>query len=131
MKTVLFLCVHNAGRSQMAAAFFNSMANGKAVAISAGSQPADSVNPIAADVMLEEGLDIRGNRPQRVTFEMMANVDRAVTMGCGDACPVTTVPTIPWDLEDPAGKPVEVVRTIRDEIKRRVAALVEEVLPVE
>jgi protein-tyrosine-phosphatase len=130
MKTVLFICIHNAGRSQMAEAFFNQMARGKAKAISAGSHPADTVNPAAVAVMHEEGLDISRNTPKLLTREMMDGVDRAVTMGCGDACPVTTVKTEDWGLEDPKGKPVEQVRKIRDDIRRRVAKLVKEMTAV-
>lgn len=126
MKTVLFICVHNAGRSQMAEAFFNQMAKGKARAISAGSHPAETVNPAAAAVMLEEGLNISGNKPKLLTQVMMYGVERAITMGCGDACPVTTVKTEDWGLEDPKDKPIEQVRKIRDEIKTRVAKLVKE-----
>jgi len=128
MKTVLFICVHNASRSQMAEAFFNMMADGKARAISAGSQPADYVNPVAVQAMREAGLDIGQSKPKPLTLEMMENVDRAVTMGCGDVCPVTTVPTDDWDLEDPHGKPIERVRTIRDEIKIRVGELLKQMV---
>lgn len=126
MKTVLFICVHNAGRSQMAEAFFNQMAKGKAKAISAGSQPADTVNTAAVAVMREEGLDISRNKPKLLTRDMMDGVERAITMGCGDSCPVTTVKTEDWGLEDPKGKPVEQVRKIRDDIRGRVAKLVKE-----
>lgn len=126
MKTVLFICIHNAGRSQMAEAFFNRMAGGKARAISAGSQPADGVNPLAAQAMNEVGLDISRNKPKLLTPEMMDGVDRAVTMGCGDVCPVTTVPTDDWELEDPKDKNIERVRIIRDEIKARVSDLIKE-----
>ena len=127
MKTVLFICVHNAGRSQMAEAFFNHIAGGKARAISAGSQPADEVNPVAAQAMKEAGLDISRNKPKLLTLEMMKGVDRAVTMGCGDVCPVTTVQTDDWDLEDPKDKPLEEIRRIRDEIKERVNTLIDKV----
>jgi arsenate reductase len=126
MKTVLFICVHNSGRSQMAEAYFNQMAKGKARAISAGSQPADRVNPTVAEAMLEEGIDIRGNKPRLLTHEMMEGIDRAVTMGCENACPYTTVRTEDWGLEDPKDKPIERVRKIRDEIKNKVATLIAE-----
>ena len=127
MKRIMFICVHNAGRSQMAEAFFNRMAKGKAKAISAGSHPADRINPTAAAVMREEGFDISHNKPKQLTTEMMVGIDRAITMGCGDACPLTTVETEDWGLEDPKDKPIEQVRKIRDEIKARVAILVKEI----
>jgi arsenate reductase (thioredoxin) len=109
MKTVLFICVHNSGRSQMAEAFFNQMARGRARAISAGSEPADIVNPKVVEVMIEEGIDISGNKPKKLTLEMMQGIDRAFTMGCENACPFTTVPVEDWELEDPKGKPIEQV----------------------
>ena len=129
MKTVMFICVHNAGRSQMAEAFFNQMAGGQARAISAGSKPADKVNPVAIEVMLEVGLDISQKKPRLLTPELLDGVDMAITMGCGEdaACPVTWVKTEDWALEDPAGKPLETVREIRDEIKRRVEKLITEI----
>ena len=126
MKTVLFICVHNSGRSQMAEAFFNHVAKGKAKAISAGSHPADKVNPVATEAMREVGIDISRNKPKLLTLKMMEGVDRAVTMGCKDGCPLTTVQTDDWALEDPKDKPIERVRKIRDEIKTRVAKLVKE-----
>jgi arsenate reductase len=129
MKTVLFICVHNSGRSQMAEAFFNQMAKGKAKAISAGSQPSDKVNPIVAEAMLEEGIDIGRNIPKTLTLEMMEGIDRAITMGCENSCPVTTVKTEDWALEDPKGKSFEQVRKIRDEIKVRVKQLIEQIAP--
>ena len=128
MKTVLFICVHNSGRSQMAEAFFNQMANGKAKAISAGSQPADKVNPTAVEAMREVGIDISNNKPKLLTLEMMEGVDRAITMGCENSCPVTTVETEDWGLEDPKDKPIEQVRKIRDEIKIRVIELIKEMI---
>ncbi|MCR4393262.1 MAG: arsenate reductase ArsC [Dehalococcoidales bacterium] len=126
MKKVLFICVHNAGRSQMAEAFFNHMSGGKALAISAGSRPAEQVNPAAVEVMREVGIDISHNKPKLLTPEMLEGVDRVITMGCGEdiACPATWVETEDWDLEDPAGKPPDKVREIRDEIKRRVTQLI-------
>ena len=111
MKTVLFICVHNSGRSQMAEAFFNQMAQGKAKAISAGSQPADRVNPTVVEVMREEGIDISRNKPKLLTLEMMEGIALAITMGCENACPYTTAETRDWALEDPKDKPVEEVRT--------------------
>lgn len=125
MKTVLFICVHNSGRSQMAEAFFNHMANGKASAISAGSQPDEKVNPVVAEVMREAGIDISRNKPKLLTMEMMEGVAQAITMGCESSCPLTTVETEDWALEDPKGKPIEQVRKIRDDIKTRVGKLIE------
>jgi len=127
MKTVIFVCVHNSGRSQMAEAFFNQTAAGKAVALSAGTQPGDKVHPVVVDVMREVGIDISGNKPKMLTLEMIERADKMITMGCGaDAgglCPAGFVETEDWALEDPMGKPISEVRTIRDEIKRRVSDL--------
>jgi arsenate reductase (thioredoxin) len=128
MKTVLFICLHNSGRSQMAEAFFNQMAKGKAAAISAGSHPAESVNPVVVEAMREIGIDISHNKPKLLTFAMMKGIDKAVTMGCENTCPMTTVPTEDWALEDPQGKPIEQVREIRDEIKSRVGKLLSEMI---
>jgi arsenate reductase len=110
----------------MAEAFFNQVAEGKARAISAGSQPADKVNPVVAEAMKEVGIDISRNTPKLLTPAMMDGIDKAITMGCQDVCPVTTVETEDWGLEDPRGKSKEEVRKIRDEIKRRVGILVKE-----
>ena len=129
MKTVLFICVHNSGRSQMAEAFFNQMAKGRAKAISAGSQPADSVNPAVVKAMREAGIDISKNIPKLLTLEMMEGIDKAITMGCENSCPLTTVETDDWALEDPKDKPIEQVRKIRDEIKDRVKSLIEQIAP--
>jgi arsenate reductase len=126
MKTVLFICVHNSGRSQMAEAFFNKMAEGKAKAISAGSHPADKVNPVVVRAMQEVGIDISRKKPKLLTLGMMKGIDKAVTMGCENACPLTTVETVDWALEDPKDKPIERVRTIRDDIKNRVGSLIKE-----
>ncbi len=128
MKTVLFVCIHNAGRSQMAEAYFNKMAAGKARAISAGSRPADALNPTVVEAMREVGIDISRNKPKGLTTELLTRIDRAITMGCGDSCPVMGVPTDDWHLEDPAGKSLQEVREIRDQIKTKVAALVKEVI---
>ena len=128
MKTVLFICVHNSGRSQMAEAFFNQMAKGRAKAISAGSNPDPQVNPTVAAVMLEDGIDISHNQPKRLTFEMMKGINLAFTMGCENTCPITTVPTRDWALEDPKNKPIEKIRMIRDDIKNRVKSLLDEIL---
>lgn len=128
MKTVLFVCVHNSGRSQMAEAFFNQLAKGQAQAISAGTQPAASVNPVAVEAMRQVGLDISHNNPKALTIEMLHQADRAITMGCGasDACPAGFVPSEDWALPDPQGKSLAEVVRIRDEIKRRVVRLIEE-----
>ncbi len=122
--TVLFLCVHNAGRSQMALGWFNHLAAGRAVAWSGGSEPADQVNPAAVEAMAEVGIDIRGEQPKRWTDDIVRAADVVVTMGCGDACPVFPGKRYEdWELEDPAGMGVDAVRPIRDEIERRVRGL--------
>jgi arsenate reductase (thioredoxin) len=125
MKTVIFACVHSAGRSQMAAAFFNAMANGaKARALSAGTQPGERVHPEVVSVMKEVGIDLSKARPQRLTADLARGASLLVTMGCGDECPV--VPGArrdDWPLADPKGKPIDEVRRTRDEIRGRVAAL--------
>lgn len=127
MVTVLFICVHNAGRSQMAEAFFNRLSEGRHRGISAGSRPSDSINPAVVEAMREVGIDIAANRPKKLTKEMILEADLAITMGCGeDACPVVPNELRDWGLEDPHDKPIEVVRRIRDEIERRVKALVVE-----
>src|SRR4051812_48659162 len=126
MNRVIFACVHNAGRSQMAAAFFNSMADGqKAQAISAGTRPGAHVHPEVVAVMREAGLDLAGARPQNLTAELAKGAHTLVTMGCGDECPVVPgAKRDDWPLTDPKGKPIEEVRRIRDEISDRVAALI-------
>jgi len=125
MKTVLFVCVGNSGRSQIAEAFFNQLAKGKAQAYSAGTQPADNVNPVVVDAMREVGIDISNNIPKALTPEMMEQADRIVTMGCGaeGVCPATFVETEDWGLEDPKGKPIEKVREIREEIRDRIVRM--------
>ena len=110
----------------MAEAFFNKLAGGKAVALSAGSDPADKVNPSVATMMLELGIDIRSNKPKKLTEEMLEGIDLAITMGCEQACPYTGAETRDWGLEDPKDKPIETVRRIRDEIKTRVQELLKE-----
>ncbi len=123
---VLFLCVHNAGRSQMALGWFEHLADGRATAWSAGSEPADTVNPAAVAAMAEVGIDIAGQVPQPWTEAMLERTDVVVTMGCGDACPfVPGVRYEDWPLDDPAGLGVDAVRPIRDEIGRRVRDLLE------
>ncbi len=121
---VLFLCVHNAGRSQMALGWFRHLAGDRAHSWSGGSEPADRVNPAAVAAMAEVGIDISGQQPMRWTEEMLGATDVVVTMGCGDACPaVPGVRYEDWPLDDPAGQGVDAVRPIRDEIERRVRAL--------
>ena len=129
LKTFLFVCVHNSGRSQMAAAYVNHLAGGKARGISAGTQPGDVVNPVVVEAMKEEGIDISGNKPQALTMELIDQADRMITMGCGaDAegvCPASYIEMEDWQLDDPHGKPIEGVRKIRDEVKKRVMNLLE------
>jgi arsenate reductase len=126
---VLFLCVHNAGRSQMAAALLTREAHGRIVVHSAGSAPGETLNPAVVEAMAERGIDISGERPKRLTDEMARGSDVIVTMGCGDACPVYPGKRyVDWELPDPAGKPLDEVRPIRDEIERRVKGLVAELL---
>lgn len=123
MNTVIFACVHNAGRSQMAAAFFNALAApARARALSAGTQPGERVHPEVQAVMAEVGIDLSGARPQRLTDELAQGAQWLVTMGCGEACPfVPGLKRDDWPLEDPKGKPMERVREIRDEVRVRVA----------
>jgi len=129
MKTVLFVCVGNSGRSQIAEAFFNHYAKGKARAISAGTEPASSVSRTAVEAMREVGIDISKNKPKTLTPEMIDRANLVITMGCGAeaACPASWVETRDWGLEEPKGKPLEKVREIRDQIKARVAQLLEEI----
>ena len=128
MTTVIFACVHNAGRSQMAAALFNAAADpARARAVSAGTEPAARVHPEVVDVMREVGIDLAVARPQRLTAELAAGAALLVTMGCGESCPV--VPGLrrdDWALPDPKGRPRDEVRAIRDEIRRRVEQLIAE-----
>ena len=128
MKTVLFVCVHNSGRSQMAETFFNHLAGGKARAMSAGTDPARSVNPDVVEAMREVGLDISGSRPRMLTNEVLNRADKVVSMGCGveGICPAAFVETEDWQIEDPQGKPMADVRRIRDEIRERVVRMLEE-----
>ena len=127
MKTVLFACIHNAGRSQMAAAWFNALADAsKARAISAGTEPGTRVHPEVLTAMREVDIELEGIAPQKLTDELAATATILVTMGCGEACPVVPgLRRLDWPLEDPKGKPVERVREIRDEVKSRVSALLE------
>ncbi|GAA2453422.1 arsenate reductase ArsC [Streptomyces glaucus] len=128
LASVLFVCVHNAGRSQMAAGFLRHLAGDRVEVRSAGSLPADRVNPAAVQAMKEAGVDISGAEPKILTTEAVQASDYVITMGCGDACPVFPGRTyLDWTLEDPAGKGVEAVRPIRDQIRERVEALVAEI----
>jgi len=128
--TVLFVCVHNAGRSQMAAGYLAHLAHGQVRVLSAGSEPADELNPVAVEVMAEEGIDLGGATPEILTADAVHESDVVITMGCGDTCPFYPGKRYEdWDLEDPAGKGVESVRHIRDEIKRRVTGLLSELVP--
>ena len=128
--SVLFLCVHNAGRSQMAAGFMRHLAGDRVDVFSGGSEPAASLNQAVVAVMAERGIDISGELPQPWADEIVRAADVIVTMGCGDACPVYPGKRyLDWELDDPAGKSVEAVRPIRDEIERRVAALLSELVP--
>jgi len=121
MYRVLFVCVGNAGRSQMAEAFFNHLAPDNAVACSAGTLPADRVDPLVVELMLEEGIDISHAVPKKLTGEMMNNADRIITMGCGveGVCPAKWITTEDWGLADPKGKSIDDIRHIRDEVKKR------------
>jgi arsenate reductase len=122
--TVLFVCVHNAGRSQMAAAYLQHLGGGRIEVLSAGSEPADRLNPMAVAAMAEEGIDITANTPAILTSDAVLSADVVVTMGCGDECPFYPGKRYEdWKLDDPAGQPIEVVRPIRDELRRRVEAL--------
>ncbi|MDP9150356.1 MAG: arsenate reductase ArsC [Myxococcota bacterium] len=126
MKTVLFACIHNAGRSQMAAALFNKLADPtKALAVSAGTEPGSRVHPEVTEVLREVGVDVSGVAPRRLTEELASGASILVTMGCGEACPVVPgVDRRDWPLDDPKGRPLAEVRAIRDEIERRVRQLV-------
>jgi arsenate reductase (thioredoxin) len=124
---VLFVCVHNAGRSQMAAALLNHRAEGAVRVRSAGSEPADSLNPAVVEAMSEIGLDISEEFPKPITDELVSAADVVITMGCGDACPFYPGKRyLDWELDDPAGRPLAEVRKIRDEIDRRVQVLLTE-----
>ncbi|HXZ82912.1 MAG TPA: arsenate reductase ArsC [Acidimicrobiales bacterium] len=127
---VLFVCVHNAGRSQMAAALLARHARGRMTIRSAGSEPADRLNPAVVEAMREIGIDIASKRPKLLTNELAEDADVVITMGCGDTCPVFPGKRyLDWELDDPAGRQLNEVRPIRDEIDARVRALVAELLP--
>lgn len=125
MKYVLFVCTQNAGRSQMAQAFFERHAPDDVRGESAGADPAAQVHPVVIEAMKEVGVDLSGRRPKRLTLEMQLHADWAITMGCGDKCPYVPSVVEDWDVEDPAERPIEEVRQIRDEIEARVKNLVE------
>ncbi|WP_026875674.1 arsenate reductase ArsC [Jiangella gansuensis] len=123
--SVLFVCVHNAGRSQMAAAFLNHLSGGSVEVRSAGSEPADQVNPVAVEAMAEVGIDITAERPKILTDQAVQDSDVVITMGCGDACPFYPGKRYEdWKLDDPAGQGIDAVRAIRDDIRGRVEALI-------
>jgi arsenate reductase (thioredoxin) len=129
MSTVLFVCLHNAGRSQMSQALFEQAAAGRHRALSAGSvaDPDGRVHPQVVDVMREVGIDLAGRRPQRLTTELAQEADVVVTMGCGDSCPfIPGKRYVDWELPDPKGRPLEEVRATKDEIRRRVLGLLDE-----
>jgi len=128
VQQVLFICVGNSSRSQMAEAFFNHLAQGRARAVSAGTQPARAIDPNAVAVMAELGIDMSGQRPKPLTQEMVDSATRVVSLGCGvqESCPAWARPDEDWDLDDPYHQPIEVVRRIRDQIRTRVEALVKE-----
>ena len=126
---VLFVCVHNAGRSQMAAALLDRHARGRVHVRSAGSEPADAINPAVTEAMREIGIDLSAEVPKLLTDEAVREADAVVTMGCGDACPIYPGKRyLDWDLPDPSGKSVDEVRAIRDEIDRRVRQLLQELV---
>jgi arsenate reductase (thioredoxin) len=127
MATALFVCLHNAGRSQMSAAFFERAAAGRHRALSAGTTPGERVHPEVVEVMREAGIDLAGNVPRRLTTELAQEADVVVTMGCGDECPyIPGKRYVDWELTDPKGLPVDEVRAIRDDIAARVERLVDE-----
>ncbi|MET3950031.1 arsenate reductase ArsC [Arthrobacter sp. UYEF36] len=128
--SVLFVCVHNAGRSQMAAAFLTTLSKGAIEVRSAGSQPADKVNPAAVEAMAELGIDMSAEIPKVLTTEAVKESDVVITMGCGDTCPIFPGKRYEdWELEDPAGQGVESVRPIRDDIKARIKNLIASLIP--
>lgn len=127
--SILFVCVHNAGRSQMAAGFAQFLGDGKVEVLSAGSAPKDSINPVAVEVMLELGIDISQNTPKVLTADAVKESDVVITMGCGDVCPIYPGKRYEdWELKDPAGQDLQTVREIRDDIKDRVSQLLSELL---
>jgi arsenate reductase len=130
LPTVLFVCVHNAGRSQMAAGYLQALARGRVEVRSAGTEPKDEINPVAVQVMAEDGVDITANTPRVLTTVAVRESDVVITMGCGDTCPIFPGKRYEdWELTDPAGLPADEVRLVRDDIKRRVEALLAELVP--
>ncbi|MFM7860696.1 MAG: arsenate reductase ArsC [Candidatus Nanopelagicaceae bacterium] len=128
-KTVLFVCVHNAGRSQMAAGYMQALSGGKIRVLSAGSAPKDSINPLAIQVMAEDGIDIADNQPKVLTNEAVQESDVVITMGCGDTCPFYPGKRYEdWVLDDPAGQNIDKVRIIRDQIRAKVEQLLIEII---
>ncbi|MDH6238761.1 arsenate reductase ArsC [Aurantimicrobium minutum] len=128
--TVLFVCVHNAGRSQMAAGYLQALAGDRVQVLSAGSAPKDTINPVAVEAMLEEGIDIAHNIPKVLTDEAVEASDVVITMGCGDACKFYPGKRYEdWQLDDPAGQGIEAVRPIRDNIRARIEQLISEIAP--
>jgi arsenate reductase len=128
-KTIMFVCVHNAGRSQMAAGFMRELGGDRVEVLSAGSAPKDSINPVAVEAMAELGIDIANQKPKVLTPEAVQQSDVVITMGCGDACPYYPGKRYEdWKLDDPAGQGIDPVRAIRDEIKARVETLLNEIL---
>jgi arsenate reductase len=127
--TVLFVCVHNAGRSQMAAGFMRELSGRRVEVLSAGSEPKDAVNPVAVEAMAEAGIDIANNVPKILTVDAVKESDVVITMGCGDTCPIFPGKRYEdWELEDPAGKDLATVRRVRDDIRGRIEALLAEIL---
>ena len=128
--SVLFVCVHNAGRSQMAAGYLQALGEGRIEVRSAGSAPGDAINPVAVAAMAEEGIDISSNEPKVLTTEAVQDSEVVITMGCGDACPIFPGKRYEdWSLDDPAGQGIEAVRPIRDDIRQRVQTLIDDLLP--
>jgi arsenate reductase len=127
--TVLFVCVHNAGRSQMAAGFLSHLAGDQVEVLSAGSEPADQINPVAVQAMAEEGIDITAAVPKILTVDAVKDSDVVITMGCGDICPIFPGKRYEdWDLDDPAGQGIDAVRPIRDDIRNRIEKLLTEIV---
>ena len=128
--SVLFVCVHNAGRSQMAAGYLTALSQGQIEVRSAGSEPAKSINPVAVEAMAEDGIDITGASPKILTTETVKESDVVITMGCGDACPIFPGKRYEdWQLDDPAGQGIDAVRPIRDDIRTRIRQLISELQP--
>ncbi len=128
--SVLFVCVHNAGRSQMAAGYMEALSHGRVTVLSAGSEPKDRINPVAIQAMAEEGIDIAHGIPKILTTDAVKASDVVITMGCGDTCPIFPGKRYEdWELDDPAGQGIDAVRPIRDDIRSRIERLLSEILP--